>query len=367
MSEGEVVIEPDMSRDHQDVDSKDFRRKTLPALEEFVKRSELTIGSTPEQRVAWLTQLSPHNMSDFLIQLNATARGITDQHTFDGEGIQAGTAGASIPPDQADKEPLLHYALAETQMMSSRMLADGMSHQEVLDRMAVVLPVIVNKLHLFANGNGRTSRVFRMLIRDGVADADTSIDGIVNKTKDEVNYDASPRPKIDYVITNVINRQHGTRNIKLEDDLDGDSINDEYTGEVDDVAKLDPDLARIRSDMQNFQIIARDFAKKYTLLEPGEADSVKVSHKAVLTLAGSDPDKKSEFMEMYRHVRKERVNVLTDALTEKKDILIYPEILLSIINSARAARQQPPLTGEHVDSVAKAVTAYMEAKSPTRL
>lgn len=361
MPEGQGVAEPNIRQ--IDVDSPEFRAQSLPRLKDFVRRSEPTIGTTPEQRVAWLTGMQPTAISRFLIDLNGTARGITGIHTFDGEGIQAGTVGASIPPEQSDKEPLLHYAFAETQTMIQQMTADGRSHQEILDRVAVLLPAIVNKLHLFGNGNGRTSRVFRMLIRDGTADADTNIDAIVNK--DNINYDASPRPAIDRIITQAIIRQHGTQNIQLEDDID-DAMADDVDIANKVFANLDPDLVRINSDIQNFLIISRDFAKRHNIGVQGDEGKTLVSHRAVLTAAGADAEKKAEFVELYRNVRKERVTVLIDALSGKKDIPIHPEHVIRWINAVRSGRQLPPVANEDVNTVAKGLTASMEAKSPIR-
>lgn len=109
MAEGDVISEHYLGQ--QDQDSPEFRARTIPAIKDFVKRSEPTIGTTPEQRVAWLTDMQPHDISNFLIQLNGTARGI-ENHTFDGEGVRAGPVSGSIPPAQPDKEPVLHYVLA---------------------------------------------------------------------------------------------------------------------------------------------------------------------------------------------------------------------------------------------------------------
>jgi len=69
--------------------------------------------------------MQPADLSRFLIGLNGTARGITENHTMDGEGVQAGTVGGSIPPDQQDKEPILHYALAEVQRVAQEITMGG--------------------------------------------------------------------------------------------------------------------------------------------------------------------------------------------------------------------------------------------------
>lgn len=147
------------------------------------------------------------------------------------------------------------------------MLADDASHQEVLDRAAVALPVIISKLHLFANGNGRTSRLLRMLIRDGTAHADTSIDAIVNK--DIVNYDASPHPEIDRAISEAIMEERDVPETKLVDDLDSDSDlepeGDPNFSPSENFANIDPSFINIRMDYLNFNILARDFAKNTTL------------------------------------------------------------------------------------------------------
>jgi len=60
-----------------------------------------------------------------------------------------------------------------------------------MTELAVAIPTVVNKLHLFADGNGRTSRTLRMVLRDGDQITPEKVDALVNKTGYE-KYDTTP-------------------------------------------------------------------------------------------------------------------------------------------------------------------------------
>src|SRR5512144_2347937 len=102
------------------------------------------------------------------------------------------------------------------------MLDAGSSYQGILDQAAVSLPILVNKLHLFADGNGRTSRLLRMMIRDGIDKLDERLNSAV-VIKDINRYATTPIRPIDQAISRKLTQQHQTQSFYVDHDLNDDS------------------------------------------------------------------------------------------------------------------------------------------------
>jgi hypothetical protein len=92
------------------------RKESIQPLHEVATGLAQEIGEQPQQRLDWLMQQTGESFGDTLLRVNSTARGISsEEHSFDGEGVQAGTIGGSIPPDQKDKITLLGELVSATQ------------------------------------------------------------------------------------------------------------------------------------------------------------------------------------------------------------------------------------------------------------
>ncbi|SRR6266568_6725056 len=346
----------------------EVREGAVPALKDFVKSHESIIGRTPEQRAGWLTGLRPEELSTFLIDLNGTVRGITGNHIFDGEGVQAGTVGGSIPPDQEDKEPILHYALAEMQVKGQQMLAQGASYQDVLDNAAVVLPTIVNKLHLFGDGNGRTSRTLRMILRDGIENADAGIQAIVSKEGFN-KYDTTPSIPIEQAIVRRLRTQHGTQDIQVDDDIlqdDEFALVEDYLEALYTIPNLDPRIAKSWEDTAMFDITVKTFAKRHEFPHDQD-DKIRISLKGLLDDLSENPDQQNEFLDIYRDIRKEKTILWTDSLTGKVEVpLTDHHRWLRAINYGRQDKSQANLDEQDINTAVKLQTAYVESQAPVR-
>lgn len=92
---------------------------------------------------------------DFLIRLNGIARNISiHKRTVDGAEVQlSGFVETVELPRSEDKEGLLRYAYEKGKTMETGDLK-------------YLLPSVINAVHLFADGNGRTSRIIHLLLRE---------------------------------------------------------------------------------------------------------------------------------------------------------------------------------------------------------
>jgi hypothetical protein len=91
----------------------------------------------------------------FLIRINGIARGISiNERGFDGStvGLSGGILGEIVlPPKNDDKEDLLKLAFESAKDLTP-------------EDNSYMLPAIINELHLFSDGNGRTSRTLHLLM-----------------------------------------------------------------------------------------------------------------------------------------------------------------------------------------------------------
>lgn len=92
---------------------------------------------------------------DFLVRLNGIARNIPiHERAIDGDKVHLGGFVESIEvPHANDKESLLQYAYEKSRTIDT-------------DDLKYLLPSVINAVHLFADGNGRTSRIVHLLLTD---------------------------------------------------------------------------------------------------------------------------------------------------------------------------------------------------------
>ncbi len=92
---------------------------------------------------------------DFLIRLNGIARDIPiHERIVDGNNVYLSSFVEDIKvPRHEDKENLLQYAYEKSQNIDK-------------EDLKYLLPSVINAVHLFADGNGRTSRIIHLLLRD---------------------------------------------------------------------------------------------------------------------------------------------------------------------------------------------------------
>ena len=94
---------------------------------------------------------------DFVIRINGIARDIpiVDRHA-DGRDVHLSGFGSVSVPEHEDKVPLLKEAFEEV------------PHLRHKEDVAYMLPLIINAVHLFMDGNGRSSRIMHLLLRPDI-------------------------------------------------------------------------------------------------------------------------------------------------------------------------------------------------------
>lgn len=276
-------------------------------------------GEQPEQRINWLMSQSGETFGRLLLDVNSAARGITPEvHSFDGEGVQAGMVDGSLPPDQEDKVTLLGELIQSSRVYIQGQLEQGTDAQTVMTELAVAIPTVVNKLHLFADGNGRTSRTLRMLLRDGDQVTSEKVDAVINKTGIEV-YDTYPADPVEQAVMKAVRKENGTESYSVADDvIDDDFMEDSLSGDELDklfeeqIPGVNLGIVKAYRDSFNFSETVRLIAKEKELGE-------KVSLKSVLE-ATTNPEELHTFMDAYRGVRKQRAELLIKGLLNEKEL-----------------------------------------------
>ncbi|MFA6995417.1 MAG: Fic family protein [Patescibacteria group bacterium] len=91
----------------------------------------------------------------FLVRLNGIARDIPiKQRKFDGKNVEisGGLLNETIlPPKEEDKEEILEFAFDRAKDLSR-------------EDNSYMIPAVINELHMFNDGNGRTSRIIHLLL-----------------------------------------------------------------------------------------------------------------------------------------------------------------------------------------------------------
>jgi hypothetical protein len=348
------------------------REETIRPVKELLLRKKESIGETPDQRLDWLLRQEPAELSQFLIDINKTVRGIRGEHRFDGEGAQAGKSILeSVPPDHEDKEPILHEAITSIQERSKQMQQAGVSSQGILDHFAVAIPTLANKLHLFGSGDGRATRVLRMFMRDGYANLDARVEAAIMKQGHDT-YDTTLVRPVERTVTNILREQHGTKSFYINDDLQGEEDLHEFD-ELDNTKAraafegLDPRIADSQIDTLNLYETVRVYAQNQGLGEEAPDGGIDISLRELFSDMVDHPGKQAEYLSIYRQVRKERAAVLGKILTgEIKGELAEKDRKLDVVNNVRAKKEQTLLSPDDVTTTLQLQTAYEESRSPIR-
>jgi hypothetical protein len=338
--------------------------ESLQPQHELVNSLVQEMGEQPQQRLDWLMQQTGESFGNILIQLNSAARELDKQeHTFDGEGVVAGSVGGSVPPNQEDKIILIDELISTTQQRISAGLKKGEDPQAIVNELAVAIPTIVNKLHLFADGNGRTSRILRMLLRDGDQITPEKVEAAVQK-KGKEKYDTTPVPAVETSVLRYMRSINGTSEINISRDLvDGEYI---WQEEIDKIRKkfpnISPSVLRAYGDGDNFMDAVGLLA-----IEKG---IYSVSLSDLFAQIADSPEELAKFTAAYRSVRKQKVELLIGALMSEVAIpLNAPDKERAIhkyINQPRTGQGLAPIDPALIDTAQKFQYEYCEAFSPKR-
>jgi hypothetical protein len=343
------------------------RLQSLQPMHELATGLAAEMGETPEKRVNWLLNQDADSFGEVLVSVNAVARGLaTEQHRFDGEGVQAGTIGGSIPPDQEDKIVLLDELLQDSQEKARQQIENGEDPQTIMHEVAMAVPTVINKLHLFGDGNGRTSRFMRMVLRDGDQLTPEKTEVLISKSGTG-KYDTTPDLPVERALLPVMRTENDTNDIGLVKDIfDEDEVvfvEDEIQALKDQYPTLDRKIVGAYVDTFNFSETMR-------LLAKSSGKEAEVSLKQMIDELADSTEAQEQFLQVYRGVRRQRVELLIDGLLGKKDISLIEatkEKDVSISTDyARQKKGQPVLDPSQIDTIQDFQMAYVEAFSPER-
>jgi hypothetical protein len=101
------------------------------------------------------------DFNNFLQRLNGIARGIPiKKRSLDGQNVQlSGFIENALIPRHDDKAELLKYAYGNIEKINK-------------DEIKYLIPAVINAVHLFSDGNGRTSRIIYQLLERYASKAD---------------------------------------------------------------------------------------------------------------------------------------------------------------------------------------------------
>ncbi len=86
----------------------ELREESIESVFDLAEEIKKEIGENAEGVINWFLRQDSKSFSRLLLDINRRTRGISlEEHRFDGENVQAGIVGISVPPDQEDKITLI--------------------------------------------------------------------------------------------------------------------------------------------------------------------------------------------------------------------------------------------------------------------
>lgn len=356
----ETVIQPEEEQ----------RNQSLGPLYDLASSLVERVGRSAEERVDWLMAQTSESFGQLLTDINATARGISPEgHTFDGGGIHAGAVEGSFPPDQEDKLVLLDELVQKSQAHAQWRLGEGASAQTILTELAMAMPTVINKLHLFNQGNGRTSRMLRMILRDADQLTPDKIDALVNK-KGYGRYDTIPGLPVERAVMRAVLADNGTaEGYSVQDDVAHEDYMEDVYGD-DDLPIAPERLAGIDDRITDgYAKDSFNFYETIRLMAKGRGLSGQISLGAMLEQTKT-PGGLDAFLQTYKGVRKQRAELLMAGLIGTREIPLVDNVERTVQRWVNRGRQRLGLSlvdPNQIKTVRQLQLAYMETFSPQRV
>ncbi|KKW11358.1 MAG: hypothetical protein UY50_C0015G0002 [Parcubacteria group bacterium GW2011_GWA2_49_9] len=292
------------------IDERQLREQQVEKITDFLERIDAyqyaqNLLTHPEAR----DEFPFEKFKDFLVRINGIARDIPiHERRTDGEEVHLEGYGSAAVPRHKDKEGLLKEAYESLDKMSAE------------DR-AYLLPAMINEVHLFNDGNGRTSRILHTLLHKFASEAEfkkaltTAVgrDGRFNAPDLDPSITGTDRQKI-------VMMRHG---IKFSNDRDYSPVAPEdLRGFFDVINKpTTPNGRKLmkmrKGDGAYIFVAAYEWLKEQSLLEDskisnGDGDFLSpVKMEQIL----SDSDW-TEIFERYYAIKREHARLLVEAFVE---------------------------------------------------
>lgn len=302
-----------MEEGPNEISEKEFRAAQAEKIIDFLTRIGAyeyiqKLISNPEADQS----LSFDKFKDFLTRLNGIARDIPiSERKTDGETVYLSGFDEALVPRQEDKEAILKDAYEAMSKISS---GDE----------AYLLPATVNAVHLFADGNGRTSRVLHTLLTKFESN-EKFIEKLRLALSEDGRYEtadinpARVRTDIDKIILN----RHG---IKFENEKEWSPIFPNgfrrlfaSTEEVEN-PKAKEFMSLRRTDQSYCFISAYEYLKEKDLISKNVIElrgGVALSPSKMDQLL-SEADWE-EILNKYYELKKEHVEILIDAFVKPEE------------------------------------------------
>ncbi|MFA6404999.1 MAG: hypothetical protein WCW03_03305 [Candidatus Paceibacterota bacterium] len=294
-----------------EIDEQQFRMQQVEKVVSFLNRIS---AYEYVQRLLLRKEEKPsfEEFKEFVVRVNGIARDIPiNDRKPDGETVYLSGFDEAFVPRQEDKESILADAYAVIEKIQ---FGDE----------AYLLPAVINAVHLFADGNGRTSRIFHTLLTkfDSRQDFEDSLRGVIGENGRSETEDISPaivRTDIDKIIL----LRHG---YSFENDTGWSPVFPEGFGllfigtEEVTSSPADQFMKLLRVDQLYCFIAAHEYLKeKGTLLDNISHVSGGVALSPLKMEKNlTDADWKA-VMERYYLLKKEHVEIIIDAFVEPEE------------------------------------------------
>lgn len=347
------------------------RVQSIEPLLALTERLANQIGKNPKDRVTWLLEQTSESFSQFLVDINQVVRCLESKdHWFDGENVRI---RMSFQPDQEDKLTLLEQLIDRAQEYTLQQIRAQKEEQLIMTDLAASIPSAVVYLHLFINGNGRTTRILRYLLRDSDQTSDEKLMNIVQK-KTIAIHDTTLHASVERSVLKYLNAKYGHENYKIVDDIDDEDGDWPITfcpeiGGSSRIRKLFPTLNR---SVERAYFDDTFHATVISFIEHSKCKSNNISITNIFTELVNDPESLKEFLAINKKIRKEYASILVDGLLDLVSIPLYfpsedrTKSIENWINHDRRRLNLQPVDPSSINTIHDLQRAYCETFSPPR-
>ncbi|OGG93361.1 hypothetical protein A2609_01570 [Candidatus Kaiserbacteria bacterium RIFOXYD1_FULL_47_14] len=255
---------------------------------------------------------------EFLKRINGIARDIPIyERRFDGEKVYIDyPLGDEEMPRHEDKEDILAYAY------------EARTHIDPED-IKYMLPAVINAVHLFSDGNGRTSRIMHLLLKDGSSKEDIKL--ALGKYGRWNSFDINPGI-ISFEIERIVLGKHGW---VFKDSKPNGRLGVIETGASHyEAGHLDQNHPSYKEAEKLFCLYGKD--SQYVLtaihmsLGDGSVRDISSNYSGInrvspqKMLATLQPEQWQKIIDNFYQLKKEHVETLVDIFVEP-DKFIYDE------------------------------------------